>query len=254
MTDVTATRIDQFIERRWGDAKEVLRGLDSEFVARLESDLEAKDPPLFVPAPTKLDTSPRQRLPKEWHLLLESCDELGRQSNLLKAAGSNLTARANAHMNPAKAGASVDYHLRSWIIHASALVERGDDTIRKTVALYLVDRAAVTSIAKRFTQDTRENITQAIESQRNDFLHARPSWSNALTSEEQWEGLVAIGMTPRLFESDFRHPLQGERVLTGYFDDMAVNAALVIEKLGTVLIALEEHLVTNNELKYPMAQ
>ena len=254
MTDLTATRIDQFIERRWRDAKEVLRGLVPEFVARLEGDLEARDSRLFVQTPAEPDTPPRRRLPKKWHLLLESCDELNRQSNLLKAAGSNLTASANSHMKPAEAGASVDYHLRSWVIHASALVERGNDTIRKTVELYLVDRTMAASIIKHFTQETYENLIKPIETQRNGFLHARPSWSSGLTTEEHWERLVAIGMTSRLFERDFRHPHLGQRVLAGDFNEMTLNSSLTIDKLGTILTDLEEDLVTNNELRYSLEQ
>ena len=68
--------IDDFLDRRWADAKEVLRNLDGDFVQRFESEVQLQALGLETPWAPNVDRVSLQRLASEWHRILEVCLEL----------------------------------------------------------------------------------------------------------------------------------------------------------------------------------
>ena len=190
------TTIDVFVNRRWGDAKEVLRGLDGDFVSRLESEQRLQTLGLDMPKAHGVGFTPKKRLSKQWHHLLEACLELTMQAWKVKVAADAMTPEANAELPPHEAGARSDYHFRSWFIHAQALTERASDVIRKTTEVYIAEATNRSEIAKRYTARVRQEISKIVDRQRNDYVHPRRSWASGITENQLWEGSVAAGVTP----------------------------------------------------------
>ena len=202
--------IDDYVSHRWEDAKEALRKLDGEFVNRSESEHRLQTLGLDMPQLYSAGDRPKRLLSKKWHHLLEACLELTMQAWNVQVAATSLTAKANVGMSSYEAGLRADYYFRSWFIHATALTERTDDVIRKATDVYIAEPAMRKEVAKRHKTSVYQQITNRIDRQRNDYVHARRSWAKALTEDQLWEGQVTIGMTPAKFLEEFHYPAQGK--------------------------------------------
>ena len=163
--------IDDFVNHRWADAKAKLRNLDRDFVDKYESEVRLQT--MGLAAPWRPDTGrvPAQRLSSEWHRLLEACHELTLQESILKTSAVNLTADANHGLPLLEVGRHLDYHFRSWFIHANTLAERTEGTIRWATKVYVPDGETKTNLDKRLCGRVYEEVTQHISEQRNDYIH-----------------------------------------------------------------------------------
>ena len=160
------TSIDDFVDHRWEDAKEKLTALDPAFVSRLESEHRVQALGLGMPQRYGVAISPKRPLSTEWHRLLESCLELTMQVRCVQVAAAGLTPRANAGVSAHETGIQVDYHYRSWFIHATALYERTDDVINKTTNVYMPDRAAGNEMCASHREQLRQRVAMPIRKQR----------------------------------------------------------------------------------------
>ena len=87
--------IDDFVDRRWQDAKHTLRRLDRGFVDKLESTVRLQSMGLSTPWPIDIEAKPEGRLPKQWHRLLEACLELTMEVSRLEVSAQSLGADAH---------------------------------------------------------------------------------------------------------------------------------------------------------------
>lgn len=241
--EVTAlASIDSFVNRRWEDAKDALRKLDNDFVSRLESEHRVQTLGLDMPERYSVGFTPKKRLSKQWHYLLESCLELTMQVWNVKVAAVGQIPEANASHPIHEVGVRADYHFRSWFIHVQALAERADDLIRKATTVYIDDPENRTEIAKRHQTSVRQQIIERVQEQRNSYLHARRSWGSGNTKEQLWEGNVAIGMTPTKFLDEFHYPDIGNRTMAGKYKGFVAETTAILDGIGSILQELEADL------------
>ena len=130
--------IDDFINRRWADAKEEMRGLDPHFVATYEdvaakgkaedSSLAVPNPALWLPGRGLVDffvhREPRKRLSKKWYRLFEACYSLSDQASIARTAAKHMTAQTYQTLRDVDTGMLANYHFHSWVIHLKTLCDR----------------------------------------------------------------------------------------------------------------------------------
>ncbi len=232
--------IGDFVDNRWTDAKEELRKLDSDFVSKLESEHRLQTLGLGMPQQYSVGNRPKRPLAKEWHRLLEDCDELVMQETILQTVVDCFIDDSNRGLPPVAVGKRFFYHMHSWFIHADTLIERTQSVIRKTTYLYIPNRKAAHKIAKRHCNAVSNNqLYKKIGEQRNQFAHGTTrSWGQGVTEEKLWEGSVAFGMTPQLNFDQFLYPNR-EKVTKSY--GLVVDGATkgMLDHIGEILHAFE---------------
>ena len=240
--------IDDFVNHRWTDAKEVLRSLDGDFVYKLELEVRLENSGLEAPWNSVVDEKPSQRLPSEWHRLLEACVELNIQVPNVQVAAANMTSQANLVLSDREIGKYVLYHLRSWFIHVAALAERTNDVINKCTEVYIPDpkKDLRVEIAKRHRSKVYEQITRRVNQQRNEFVHPRRSWGSGVTEDQLWEKLVSGGMIPSKLLAEFHYPETGTNAKRGKYNLFIGETTKVIDCVGAILQELEADL-TNQD-------
>ena len=234
--------IDDFVNHRWEDAKEALRKLDSDFVSELESEHRLQTLVLDMPQQYSAGNRPKRLLSRKWHHLLEACLELAMQAWNVRVAATSLTAEANAGLSIYEAGLRADYHFRSWFIHVAALTERTDDVIRKTADVYIAESGRSKELAKRHRTSVKQQITERISRQRNEYMHPKRSWASGITENQLWEGHVTIGMTPTKFLDEFHYPAQGKNMMVGKYDGYVDETRKILDCVGSILQKFETDL------------
>ena len=236
--------IDDFVNHRWADAKATLKDLDRDFVDRCESEVWLQR--IGLAAPWRPDTGrvPAQRLSTEWHRLLEACLELTVQESILKTSAVNLTANANDGLPLLEVGKHLDYHFRSWFIHARTLSERTEEVIRWTTKVYLPNGETRTSLDKHLCGRVYEEFTEHIREQRNQYAHGTVrSWGCGTTENQLWESLVSISMTPQNFLDEFLYLAIGNSVMSGKYQEFVDATTIYCDRLGSILQELEANIV-----------
>ena len=235
--------IEDFVNHRWYDAREELRRLDGAFVGKLENDVRLDRLGLTPPARADVIGTPKQRLPSQWHRLLEACFELTRQGDILKASVSCLTEDGSEGLSPIDIARQHDYHFRSWVIHAVALCDHADVVVDWSTKVYISDRTARRKVVDRHKKSVDSEIRNRadpnlpqhrhLNSLRNDYVHpARRSWSEAVTEHDCWEGCVALGITPRKHLEEFDYPSLANRVSPGIYSEAITETNRIFESLA----------------------
>ena len=185
--------IGEFVDHRWADAKEKLRKLDPDFVRRSEETVRLQGLGLEA---LDLDRSPKRRLSKEWHSLLEDCDELVRKASTLQTALDCFIADSGGCMSNGDIGRRFFYHMQSWFMHAQALAEYTERVIGSTTKLYFSDSDAG-DITRRHKESVRCQVTKKVKQTRNMFAHATGgSSSTSITEDDLWGGQCGGGANP----------------------------------------------------------
>ena len=162
------------------------------------------------------------------------------QESILKTSAVSLTGDANHGLPLLEVGRHLDYHFRSWFIHASTLAEHTEEVIRRTTKVYIPDGETRTDLDKHLRGRVYEEVTQHIIEQRNDYIHgARRSWGSGTTEDELWESIVSIGMTPRNVLEEFRYPEAGNNVMSGKYHGFVDLTTNYCDRLGSILEELE---------------
>ena len=178
--------IDDFVNRRWHDAKYTLRRLDSRFVDKVEYTVRLQSVGLSTPRSPNSEDTPRQRLSKRWHQLLEACLELTIEASRLQVSTQSLGTDAYLGMLPVDVGQRVDYHLSSWVTHAVTLSDRVKEVITRTVETYMGDGETAKTLSKRYREHVEQEITKSgerpnLRSLRKEFVHGNQrSWQAPL--------------------------------------------------------------------------
>ncbi len=240
--------IDDFVNQRWSDAKEALRQLDKDYVDKIESEDRLQRLELTAPWPSAVTRRPVQELPSEWHRLLEACVEMVSQVSTLQISAASLTADANKGLSPVEAGKRVDYHFRSWFIHADALADRVNEVIKWTTKVYVADHKARAELGKRLQDRVHREVSEWVKKQRNSYVHAGPrSWGSGITEDLLWEGSVAVGMTPQRLLSVHRYPDNGDGVRGGKYSFFVDLTNWILDTLGSILQELEVNIPRTSE-------
>ena len=208
---------------------------------------------LHFPKAFSIGSKPKHRLSKEWHQLLEASDDLTIQMQILRLAAVCLTADANKDKPQHEAGKLAVYNFRAWFILATTLAERVNHVILTTLEVYLGDGSSRNKIAKRFRERIKP-FTEALKELRNGYVHPKRAEAREITKDGLWEGLVTLRITPAVFLDQFHYTSQGERVLTGKYDIFATKTDEMLCSFGAILKDLEQDLLANYKLKYPMRQ
>ena len=253
--------IDEFVNRRWADAKEKLRQLDPSFVAKYEElaakarsedpSLEVTEPVLWLPGqgPVSFFThrDPRRRLSKEWHSLLEDCYALTMLASIVETGANNLTAETHKTFPQVEAGRQSDYHKHSYVIHSLALLERVKKVITCTTALYISDDRVGQSTTEECYHDRVKPMIERLQELRHEFVHPRNGLgAEALTKEHHWEHNVAVGFTAQVLLNEFYWPIEGERSKRGEFEWYVGAASQFLDELGFILHELEQDIAAQN--------
>ena len=183
--------------------------------------------------------TPKKRLSKQWHHLLESCLELTMQVWNVKVAAASQTPKANADHPMHEVGLRADYHFRSWFIHVQALAERAEDVIRKTTDVYIDDSEKRKEVCERHRESVRQLIIERVNEQRNSYAHARRPWASGITEDDLWEGLAAVGMTAAKFLDVFYYPAMGELTMAGKYAFYVTETKTILDDIGSILQELE---------------
>ena len=173
--------IDDFIAHRWADAREVLRGMDPEYVEVFERKTDVSAERQRVTHPIDATDKPRRSLPGEWHRILESCEQLSMQISPVEMAADGLHSVAAIGLDPIETGKRSDYHIRSWFVHMSALVERVQEVAGLTARLYVMDAQAAKGISDTWKSRVGEQIGKHVAVLRNDFVHPKRSWARNIS-------------------------------------------------------------------------
>ena len=232
--------IEDFMNHRWADAKEVLRQLDSDFVDKLENDVRLGILRLVSPPRREVIGRPKQRLSPQWHRLLEACYELVRQVDILSASVACLTEDGSKGSDPIEIAKQHDYHFRSWVIHAFTLCDHTDEVIKWSTKAYISDSTEQKNITARHRESVKREIQNRLRKLRNDYVHpANRSWSEAVTKKGYWEGCVALGITPRKHLEEFYYSDEAKRVSPGIYSEAVTETERIFECLGSILHELE---------------
>ena len=218
--------------------------LDGDFVRNIEAAIRIEALGLTTPSIFDDERRPTQWLSKNWHRLLEDCLELTMQASLTRTAAVSLSASSNDDMPHVEVGKLVDYHFRSWFIHANTLAERACSIIDRTTGIYLADSVPEGQIAKRHKQSVHEEVSVLVEKQRNAYAHGTTrSWASGITEDRLWERLVASSMTPTRFLGEFRYPAEADNVGNAKYHWLVDATTTVCDSLGSILQRLERDIV-----------
>ena len=245
--------IGGFVDRRWTDAKEILRKADPDYVSRIESTGQSGDDWLV----------PSSGLPSKWRHLLAACDELHLLASMAQAAAMGLTPFPYLHgdLLSAEIGQLSAYNGRSWFIQAKALAERTKDVIRKTTQVYISDRTVANAIAERHMEAVKRDVEGhraqfeqqgTISDLRHEFAHGNnPSWASVITKdsyghEHLWEAFIARDLTPRLRLEDGFFRTIGQETISGKYGSAVDDTRDVFDRLARILNELEEEIVAYN--------
>ncbi len=233
--------IDDFVTQRWQDAKHTLHQLDPDFVDKLEAVIQLDTLGLSSPW-LDIPYTPKRRLSKKWHRLLEACLELTMALARLRTCAQSFDDKEFQGMLDLDAGQRVDYHFVAVYTNAVTLSERVEEVIRRSVDIYVPDK----KIAKALIDKHKKQVWQVIKhfnSVRDDLLHAyRSFFASTITKLGYWEGNVTIGLTPQKFLYEFRFPAEGKRVRAGKYIIIMEGIARLAESHGEILNALEKEL------------
>ena len=248
--------IDDFINKRWADAKEELRQRDPSFVAKYEelatkarsedSILEVPEQVLWLPGqgPVSFFThrDPKKRLSRKWHSLLEACVALTKQVSIVKIAANSLTADMYKALPDIEVGRQFDYHRNSLIIHMLTLCERVKKVIEVTAAVYIADNVVRKSINEQY-RSLVEPIRKRLEDLRNEVVHPRGSLgAEGITEDQLWEQNVAVGITAQMLLNEFYWPTRGERIKRGEYNWYVDGTDLLLDELDSIIGELEKDL------------
>ena len=163
LPEQTKPSIDEFVHRRWVDAKSKLRELDPDFVAKLETVNRLEKINLTPHQPYDLARRPKRHLSSEWHRLLEACFEMTLQASILHTSAVHLTPDANRVLAVNVIGQQANYHIPSWFGHAITLAERGEEVIRCTSTVYVAELGARKKLIANFENHVRDKISDALK-------------------------------------------------------------------------------------------
>ena len=253
--------IDDFVNHRWADAKEALRQLDPDYVSKVEDlarEYESKNRLLYIPLEaipaSDVKDNPRKPLSTEWHKLLESCNEMTIQADIIRTVAASLTPNQVGQERNDTAGRLFVYHFRSFPIHLKSMVERLHDVIGKTANTYLGDHKSIRKFRKRYKQTINQQMPDSLSKLRNASVHAtNRNWAKKVTKENSWEPAV-IGPTPRIALDASFYPQLGSRFKYGEYTHFVDEAEMFLHGLGKILQELEQDLMTKYKLKYRMGQ
>ena len=232
--------IKDFVDHRWEDAKTKLTQLDRNFVHTVETAVNLEKLGLVSASPPRGDYKPQKSLPTVWHDLLEECSELTTREWILRTSADCLTSAVNQQMDLEEAGKRSIYHFRSWFAHAKSLSEEAYKVGVLTSKVYLKEGASREKINREFKEVLRREVDVLVSEQRNTYLHGRgKSWYRGITEEDGWEEMIAAGMTPEKFLTEFEHPTEGVHLQAGKHNAFACLTVTVTGKIGVALEGLE---------------
>ena len=229
--------IDDFVNKRWADAKDKIRELDPSFVDEFESS----------DYPQELISSrvPGQRLSKKWRRLLEACLSLTDQAYIVVMATHYLNALVSEDLSPLLAGRQAVYHEYSWIIHINTLCERVDCVIKRATETYVPDHKIRTAIEKRHRETVRV-VRENVRELRNEMAHGDSRVGvERITNDRLWEGLIAAGLTAQVFLDEHHYPNMGDMVKDTE-GKWYPKTALYLQQLGAILGELEKDITNQN--------
>ena len=245
--------IDDFVNFRWADAKEALRNVDPDYVSKLENTTRLQASGLEPLWEVNYSESPKKRLSKEWHHLLETCYELVRHVIVLDASRECFRNESLPNLSLQISGARVVFGLRSWFMHAVVLCDQTDLAIFRSLDVYVSDTKSKKEMREKYRIRIRESVRKHIDYQRNSYVHPeKEAWSQGITRQELWEGTVSIGITPRREFEKYSLFRMGKRAQDGEYKIFDTYTEEVLTRLGQILHDFEEDLVASYNLEYRM--
>lgn len=251
MEEHSAPTIDDFVDHRCQDAREALRELDPEFVNELEilvRSEETHQPELSLAGPIKM---PRRELSREWHKLLAACLDLTMQVEILRVPAHALDHRTVRQMGDDRIVATLDYHLRSFVVHARVLGKVSDlviDTFISTRLAASIGNKGQTKLGKKYRDRVYSGITKHVNGLRNQIVHPGEGlWGQVITREHRWEGPIAIGFTPKMAIEQLVFVDFVQRAQEGGYDELNDVVDAFAQRLGLILHDLEQEVAKANE-------
>ena len=234
--------IDEFIARRWDDAKRELEDRDPGYVHSLETAARPSLQGIYLP-PAVL----KGRLPKAWTELLETCIDVRWTIELLRCAAEGLRDEEYEGLDDVQAGRRASYHLTSWIHHLYAVSEKVKKLITLTCKLYL-DDARRKRIRQKHHKLLDDRLDKTLLKARIPLAHGAGGSGTVMRSVTElggWEPAVTLKIMPiTILESSNRV----EADLRPKWHRQRVGQTRGVEILvGQILASLEKELSRNSE-------
>ena len=241
-----ASYIGHFVKNQFAEAKEILRGKDPAYVNKVESVDQSLSSWQKMRNQKRVGESPKERLNKKWHRLLESCTELYMQSNRLFIAESGLDASNCMELCDMIAGIRFNHSFQSWCIHAYNLAERIQDTMKKAANVYIELRPDRDRMTKHYCKRVKKQIICHIGSLRHKYSHGdSTSSARGITEDQNWEAGIATGNTAREVAELYVHTPRGRDFKQGEYDFVLVGTYQFNTRVGAILRELEQDLKAN---------
>lgn len=241
--------IEDFVNNRWADAKEELRGLDPEYVGELEEAAQLNAIGLLRPG---TEREPRQRLSSEWHNLLSACHDMTRQVSICEASAKCLVDNGQREFSIDELAKQSDYHFRSWAIHIDLLCVHVLHVSSKTVDVYIPENDARRSvrdhIRRRVDKEIRKHEVvefpgRTIRELRNQYIHPlRSGYGTEITREQLWENVVAGNWTPQNHLDDYWYPEEANKIRRGHYARGIAETRRILGMIGLILHDLENEI------------
>lgn len=231
--------IPGFIEHRWEEARETLRGrIDAGKFAALENEFTLHKVGLVAPSPL-LASYRWPSLPSAWHRLLEGCVELALSWHSMNVALTLLEPHNDRIDSNASSGKQATYHFRSWFTFARASAENLKSIVNQWIELRIDNANEAKKLKRTFGDKLSAEFTSRVENQRNSYLHANQrSWATGITEDNLWEHGVFIRLNPEALLNGFVYPSQHERRSKDY-QTLRSATQLIETRIDSLLRDLE---------------
>ena len=239
--------LEEFVDRCLRAARDELRRRDPSFAGKAEAQSRLESIGLQSHE-NVLDTAPRARLHKHWHVLLESCYDLPGHFSNARIAASGLGKESFTGLSPGDAYKRGNFYRSSLSAFLQALLEHVKYMIECVTKAYLP--ALSDKQRKRIHHPYKEQLSTAfrnITEGRNKHLHPgrKNAFADAITERGYWEYMLFAGDV-----NPFRAPGLSSKEMEAHAGNFHLGEWAYLEKvtdyfcdiLGRVLLDLEDDL------------
>ena len=232
--------IEDFIVARWVEGKEVLRRLDSSYVATAEATRRMVNTDFVLPSSIHTDVL----LPDVWVKVLESCTDVQMQIEALKTSVELLRPSRYQGLDAEEIGRVAYYHGTSWVLHAYALAEKTKMLITRTCDLLPSDTSAgalMGLMEPRYRGQVQSQVTRILARGRTPLTHGVGGVGLMARGVTGMSDGWTVGLAFQIRPADFmRSANEGNATRVGrWFGAKKRQTAGMLERLGAILAEFE---------------
>ena len=229
--------IEEWVGRRWADARKKLATDDPEFVRSLTAAQALSLRGALLPM-----IRAKKGLSKPWIELLDSTTNVVLEAEMVTRAAEQLNPSLYEGLSKLDAGRLAYYNVTSWILHDRALTEQVKRLIAVTVKVYLQDRtpAVRNRIKDKHTKVLNQRVAKRFEKGRLAIAHGvsvEQSTMQAVTEDRLWDGAVVFSPGPSTFLD--RASEDRSRRITRWHEEKVAQTGQRLATIGEILVKFE---------------